>query len=209
MQQVLPGGDIAASSTILDKVYWRLLRLFRLHKTSWDRQFQAGLWCRGPRCPHTVRKAAELCQGGYLIEFGCGEGTLPLAMPEGSFSFYRGYDISGVAINSATQKARRAGLQNCAFARGDMAHWQGDTGASLIVLEECLYYLSTPKAEAFLRCCLQSLLPGGHILVVIHDAAKHASTIEACKRACALQEQTTLGGRLFLLLAIQGHRNTA
>jgi trans-aconitate methyltransferase len=191
-------------SNSIEKAYWRLLRLFRLHKTSWDRQFKAGIWCRGPRCPHTVRKAAELCRVGYLIEFGCGEGTLPLAMPEGSFSFYRGYDISGVAVAAATEKARRAGLQNCAFQQGDMAQWQGDTGASLIVLEECLYYLSPSKAEAFLRRCVQSLLPGGHILVVIHDATKHAATIDACQRTCAIQEQTTLGGRLFLVLSNKG-----
>lgn len=191
-------------SIALQKVYWRLLRVMNLRQRSWDLQFQAGMWCRGPRCPHTVEKAFALCGGGYLVEFGCGEGTLPLALPKDAFSNYRGYDISGVAVARAAEHARRAGLANCLFEQGDMARWPGDTGVSLIVLEECLYYLSPVDAVKFLQNCMKSLLPGGAILAVIHDAAKHAATIETCKQTCSVREESSQGGRLFLVLAKPG-----
>lgn len=188
------------SQSILKRIYWRILRASGFKRLSWDRQFVAGVWCRRPRSPHTVRRATELCCGGLLVEFGCGEGTLPLALPRDSFSHYMGYDISGVAIQRANERARMANLANCQFEQCDMAKWTGTSGASLIVAEECLYYLAKAEIETFLQRCCQSLIPGGSILVIVYSAARHGPTLNSCRGVCKVRDESVVDGRTFLTL---------
>lgn len=188
-------------SGTLRRVYWRLLRAIGLKQLSWDKQFEAGVWCRRPRSPKTIQHVEELCRGGYLVEFGCGEGTLPLALKEGTFSRYVGYDISAVAVRTAAQAVQAAGRANCEFHDGDMAKWEGASGASLIVAEECLYYLPAEDAETFLQRCSASLTEDGSILVIVHSAVKHATTLETCRRVCQVRSESDSDGRTFLVLA--------
>ncbi|WP_169517176.1 class I SAM-dependent methyltransferase [Azohydromonas australica] len=136
-----------------------------------------------------------------MVEFGCGDGTLPLALPPQAYSKYIGYDISEVATRTATDRAQAAGLSNCSFKQCDMAQWKGDKGVALFVIEECLYYLNSSEAESFLLRCCDSLAPGGSVLVVVHSASKHASTVSLCKSVCLVQEELTIGDRIFLVLA--------
>lgn len=186
---------------ILQRVYWRLLRIAGFKRLSWDRQFEAGLWCRG-MCSHlTIQRVTELCNGGRLIEFGCGEGNLPMSLPGKSFSDYMGYDISEVAVQRASERARASGLTNCSFEQCDMAKWQGASQASLILAEECLYYLNPSDMEAFLQRCVDSLIPGGTILVIVHSATKHAQTLEICRRVCRVKNEQIADGRAYLALA--------
>jgi cyclopropane fatty-acyl-phospholipid synthase-like methyltransferase len=187
--------------SILKRLYWRLLRAFGFKQLSWDKQFEAGVWCNGQRSLHTIRKVKELCNGGYLVEFGAGEGTLPLALPEYSFSHYIGYDISSVAVRRARDRASEGGLIHCQFEQCDMAQWTGTSGVSLVVIEECLYYLTPREAEAFLRRCCQALLPGGSILVIVHSAAKHFRILQTCRSVCRVKDESVIGGRTFITLA--------
>ena len=183
------------------RVLWKLARLAGLKRLSWDQQFEAGVWCRGPRSAHTLELVIKLCAGGRLVEFGCGEGDLPHLLPAGAFSEYCGIDISSVAIRIASERAREANLRGCRFDCGDMASWTGLQGLSLVLAEECLYYLSPASAEKFLERCCASLSPNGSILVIVHSATKHARTLSVCRRVCRVREETTLGSRAYLTLA--------
>jgi trans-aconitate methyltransferase len=167
---------------------------------SWDKQFKAGVWCRERPSQHTISKVAELCNGGYLVEFGCGEGTLPLALPSNSFSGYIGYDISEVAVCRARHRAYEAGLTRCRFEQGDMAKWKGGSGITLIVAEECLYYLSPRGCKKFLQRSCESLVPGGSILIIVHSAVKHFRTIGICRRSCLVRDESINGQRAYLVL---------
>lgn len=169
---------------ILTIAYCRIQRLFGFKRQSWNRQFKAGRWKRTKHCPILIQQVAELCSGGQILEFGCGEGDVPHMLPHGSFSEYRGYDISDVAIELAKGKAQAAGLTNCFFEQADMAEWQGHYEASVILVEESLYYLSPKKAKSFLQRCCDNLAPYGAILVVVHSATKHAKTLEICREVC-------------------------
>jgi len=185
---------------IVQRVYWRILRSIGLERVSWDRQFRAGVWHRDARSPNTIRQVAKLCAGGLLVEFGCGEGDLPYSLPSGSFAEYVGYDISAVAIQRARQRAAELGRTDVRYEQCDMAQWQGGISASLILLEECLYYLAPGPMEEFLSRCGDGLAPGGFILVVIHSASKHARTLEVCRRTCRVIDQATIGTRVYLTL---------
>src|SRR2546430_3291140 len=188
-------------ASIIQRFCWRGLGVVVFYRYSWNKQFDAGLWCRGQRNPHTLSRVADLCSGGKLIEFGCGEGTLPHQLPPGTFSDYCGFDISDVAIRAAREKARNAGLQRCKFERCDMATWEGSDSASLILAEECIYYLTPARIQHFCRVCSASLLPRGAILIIVHSGTKHARSLEACRSVCTVMDENIIDGRVFLTLA--------
>ena len=187
-------------NTLFQRAYWRLLRLLGFQRLSWDKQFQAGIWSRGPCNQATIERVAELCKGGRFVEFGCGEGPLLLALPANAFSDYIGYDISQVAVDKGAERAREAGLKNFRFQQCDMAKWNGDSSISLVLAEECLYYLSKIDVERFLRICCESLVPGGSILIIVHDANKHSQTLSICRQNCKVVDESLVKGRTYLTL---------
>lgn len=81
-----------------------------------------------------------------------------------------------------------------------MAQWEGTSGVSLVVAEECLYYLRRSDAEMFLRRCCDSLVPGGSVLVIVHSMHKHASTLDSCRRMCKVKNEFIAGSRVYLVL---------
>jgi cyclopropane fatty-acyl-phospholipid synthase-like methyltransferase len=174
--------------------------LFGFGKEAWDDQFRKGFWSRGRHSDFFLEKVISLSRGGILIEFGCAEGALVEELPVSSYSKYQGYDISAVAIELANKKAGKNGLSNCTFEQCDMSEWSGYTGASLIILEECLYYLNAAQIKVFLDKCRRSLLPDGVILVVVHSADKHANTLKECRLAANVIEEVLFGGRTFMIL---------
>jgi trans-aconitate methyltransferase len=160
------------------------------------------LWSRGPWSHNEIERVTELlCNRGRLVDFGCGEGKLPTSLPRYTFSDYIGYDISEVAIQRAKERVHESGLTNCNFEQCDMAKWLGVSSASLIVVEECLYYLTPPDVEVFLQHCSDSLIPGGSILVIVYSAAKQPRTLEICRRVCPVKHESIVDGRTWLTLA--------
>jgi len=199
---VTPGDD-TKSKILMRRLLWRLMRLFggRARQWAWDDQYRRGFWRADQldRSTRTLEIIQRRCDGGKLIEFGCGEGSLPCQLPSGTFSSYVGLDLSGIAIERAITRTARFGLTSCTFMAMDMNDWPGDTGVSTILMEECLYYLSTPDQETVLRRCLSSLSPGGSILVVVHDAKRHEKTLDNCRRVCLVAEEL-VEGRVYLTL---------
>lgn len=178
------------------KIYWRVLRLARLERRLWNGQYVAGRWERSDRPPRTLELVAQLCAGGRLVELGCGEASVPRQLPAGAFSDYMGVDISDVAISRARAQTAEAGVRGCTFLRADIANWEGTRDATLILAEECLYYLDPSAMRSLLDRCLTSLAPGGSILAVVHDADKHARTLDICRQAgVVLAEEDAQGVR--------------
>ena len=194
------GVGMTSRAGIVSRIYWRLLRLTGFGKYAWDQQFKKGFWSRGRHSEFFINKVASLNGGGFLIEFGCAEGILVEELPRSVYSKYLGLDISGIAIGIARERVRAIGIDNCLFEERDMAHWAGSVDASLIVLEESLYYLSPSQVEKFLDKCKLSLLPSGTILVIDHSAEKHAITLEVCRSRCKVIEERVFEGRTYLTL---------
>jgi 2-polyprenyl-3-methyl-5-hydroxy-6-metoxy-1,4-benzoquinol methylase len=174
---------------------WRALQALGFKRYSWDLQFKAGVWSTDHYSPHLLHQVALLSRGGNILEFGCGEGDLPKLLPPDSYANYLGIDISEVAITRAQAKNPR-----CIFWACDMNRWKGSFPATLILLQECLYYIKHTQAEAFLKRCRTILEPGGSILVVDHDRTKHAKTLDICRRVCRVKSENVIKGRTFLIL---------
>ena len=192
---------LVMNNNIFQRAWWRLLRVFQLDKLSWDKQFEAGVWCRGPQCPETLKLVQQLCKNGNLLEFDCGEGNLPFSLPAGTFSSYLGYDISQIAIEKAKRRVVEQGVKEVQFESCKMEEWDGSQDISLILVEECLYYLSASECEKFLLKCSKSLTSEGRILVIVHSATKHKKTLDICRRVCKIIYEQEKGNRTYLTLA--------
>ena len=190
---------------ISQKVIWRGLRFLGLERESWNQQYKAGKWSGESRSPYMVELVSKLCGGGKLVEFGCGEGELPCLLPIGAFSEYHGIDISDVAVERAGLRVRKEGVACCKFEQGDMLNWKGIPGVSVILLEECLYYLTPRQIPVFLRRCGRCLAENGRIVVIVHSAEKHAETMDACRSACHVMQGMLVDSRAYLILS--SHRS--
>jgi cyclopropane fatty-acyl-phospholipid synthase-like methyltransferase len=191
---------LRVESFSLKRLYWKLLHVTGFKSRVWDSQYKTGLWRADNRSPITIRKVFELCAGGHLLEFGCGEGDLLGQLPPKTYSEYSGLDISRAAIDNA----QAFSALNCAtqyFQVCSMEDWDGAPQKySLILLEECLYYLSRPAARKFLRRCRASLTQDGRILVIMHDAKKHEKMLDLCRHHCEVVSEEYQYPRVFLTL---------
>jgi trans-aconitate methyltransferase len=190
------------TTTLTKKLLWASMDLLGLKQARWNSQFKAGYWDNEERSHKTVMLAQKLCKEGRIVEFGCGTGTLPAAMPSRSFSSYLGLDISNAAIDAARARGYSSAFvgHRVDFECGTMQDWQPEPSAvSLILAEECLYYLTPDEQRVFLSKCLASLAPGGSIAVMVHSAEKHAGTIAVCRECLPGCEVSPYGHRVLIL----------
>lgn len=181
------------------KIMWNILKFLHLQNLLWDYQYKTGRWGKVPRSPITVSSVSSLCRGGGILEFGFGDGTLALLVPRSNYSYYKGYDISQVAVNAAKKRAQ--GQFGIEYNQGDMVNWQGESKkASIIVAEECLYYLKISEIENFLSKCWESLESDGCIFSVFHSKTKHIATITEIKNYASVVNEKIEGERLYLTL---------
>jgi cyclopropane fatty-acyl-phospholipid synthase-like methyltransferase len=187
---------------MVKRIYWRVLRVLGFKQLSWDQQYKEGMWQRMECSPHTLMLINKLVEGGRILQFGCGTGDLVHVLPASVYSHYLGIDISSAAIEKARKLADQAGLAKCAFEVGSMESWKGSLDPiSLILLEECLYYLNGSAMKEFLVRCYDSLDKNGKLLVIVHDAKKHAKTLEICRNSVyPVSDLSNIEGRTYLTL---------
>ena len=178
--------------TIMRRALWRGARAFgdAGARWSWNEQFRSGYWdSLRPRNPITVALVERLAAGGAVVELGCGEGFLIEAVNPDSYGTYVGVDLSTVAVEAATRRAERAGLVKCRFEVGRLEHCPHLADASLIIMEESLYYLRLRRQRRLLRRCLDRMKPGGRMVVTVHCASRHGPTLDVCRRAGIVERE--------------------
>lgn len=163
---------------------------------TWNKQFRNQPTFALSRSRKAIELVERLANNGLVIELACGDGILSRCINPVVYSQYRGVDISDVAIAHARQLA----LPKCEFSVCDMVNWLGDENASLIIIEEALYYLTRDQQRALLRKCAATLAPSGHALVAVHSKERHAKTLEVCRQEMNVVEEIEEGLRVFLVL---------
>lgn len=172
----------------------------RLRSWAQNDQYRTGRWdyLALNRRPEVVDLVEKLADGGLVVEFGCGEGHLAAQVDPACYRQYIGYDLASVAV--ATANARMIS-DRCRFQVLDMATWPGDQDVSLIVAEECLYYLRPAELHRFLNTAVSSLKPGGAILGTFHSASSYPEVIDTCRhRFSRCEEIGNAIGSLFLIM---------
>ena len=107
---------------------------------------------------------ARLESGAVVLDAGCGDGALLLTMAR-MFprSLFRGYDISGDAIDRALEHAEEADLRNVDFAVGDVASIEEPRAYDLVLAFETIRELAFPRV--FLRRVVAALKRDGLFLM--------------------------------------------
>ncbi len=142
----------------------------------------------------------RLAGGGDIVELGCGEGVLIEAVDPDTYRSYVGVDVSPVAIEAATRRAGRAGLDKCRFEVGRLEQCSHIADASLIIMEESLYYLKPRRQRRLLRRSFDRLKPGGRMIVTVHCATRHGPTLDVCRRAGTVEQEIHDSKRVILAL---------
>lgn len=180
---------------------WHAYRFAGRDREAWNGQHAAGLWDRGQRSPHVVQYLTSLGRGGLVVEWGCGNGTLLASPGRGAIARYVGYDISDVAVGRARQ--RWGTTDAIRFERRDMREGPGDAPPTLVIVEECIYYISPSEASVFLERSSRALSPGGRILVVLPASRRYERWSRVCRQVCRVVEERVVRDRRYLVLAAQ------
>lgn len=122
-----------------------------------------------------------------ILDLGCGEGVLLERFTPSDYSYYQGIDISDVAID----KARKTGRSKAFFIAGDLNTLQIEEKFDVIVYNESLYYLTSPKNAV--KSILKNLNPDG--ILIVSNFNKHG------------REATTLWSELSEILDLKEKSN--
>jgi SAM-dependent methyltransferase len=123
------------------------------------RQHLVGEWL--PALDGVVEK---LTAGGRGADVGCGHGASTILMAQAfPNSQFVGIDYHGPSIETARERAAKAGVDNASFELADATSYRGDD-FDLIAFFDCLHDMADPSGAA--RHARAALKPDGHCLLV-------------------------------------------
>jgi 2-polyprenyl-3-methyl-5-hydroxy-6-metoxy-1,4-benzoquinol methylase len=106
----------------------------------------------------------KLAAGGKAADVGCGHGASTILMAQAfPDSQFVGIDYHGESIETARERAAKAGVDNASFELADATSYRGDD-YDLIAFFDCLHDMADPSGAA--RHARQALKPDGHCLLV-------------------------------------------
>ena len=106
----------------------------------------------------------KLTVGGRAADVGCGHGASTILMAQAfPNSQFVGIDYHGASIETARERAAKAGVDNASFELADATSYRGDD-YDLIAFFDCLHDMADPSGAA--RHARAALKPDGHCLLV-------------------------------------------
>jgi SAM-dependent methyltransferase len=172
-----------------------IVRSLGFKKAGWNISFRAGISYGGPS-PLLAEFISSQVKYGFIVEHGCGNGSLPSQLEPKTFVKYIGYDISAEAVLLARQAN-----PSCEFYCKPMEAWRDEPKpVDLILCKEVAYYLSEVDLRAFIQRALVALKPAGKLIITIHDPHKHSRTVAICRESGL---EIFKGGQPTILLAIR------
>lgn len=177
----------------------------RGRRWAWDRRHAARAPdTDGTRSKRTTELVRQYLGGGRVLEIGCGSGELAAEIAI-DVSHYVGVDISAEAI----RKAESRWLPRSSFIAEDAQYLVPRRGYyDVVLLEDTLHCLRPPEQRALLQRCFDGLDDNGCVIVVVHDADKHAETISLAiseaGRVEHAEDVMSLGGACGAYLVLRG-----
>jgi SAM-dependent methyltransferase len=139
----------------------------------WDKEFAEGHWSR---LDHTegdcvYRFIEKHCNGGTILDLGCGSGNTGAELNSTKYSLYVGVDVSEVAL----QKARHRCAQNQRSKKNSYVQSAIETYVpgqkfDVILFRECLFYIGRWRIKTILNRYADCLSSGGVLIVRLYDS---------------------------------------
>jgi SAM-dependent methyltransferase len=137
-----------------------------MEREDWDLRYAGDdlLWHAEPN--RFLVEATSDLEPGSVLDVACGEGRNAIWLAEGGWRA-TGVDFSAVALAKARRFASTRGV-DVGWVEADVRTWSPAGSFDLVVL---LYiHLPSSERDAVLRAFAGNVSPGGHLLVVGHDA---------------------------------------
>lgn len=176
---------------LFKKIGWASIR-----KKVWDEEFSDGVWNYLEPNPSQVADKLnyymeKYCNGGNILELGCGFGKTGLEIDPDKYTHYKGVDISMVAITKAIEfssaDTNRHGKNS--FVIGDISAYVPETKYNIILFRESIYYLNKFAIQKMLNKYKGYLKDDGVIIVRIHDSHKYKSIIRLIINTYNIQDK--------------------
>lgn len=160
----------------------------------WDSEYISGKWTYLKQLDELAHYSIivgyfrYLKPGGSILDVGCGEGILQERLSPCAYSKYVGVDISGEAINQASNKQDKKTF----FIRTETNDYTAES-FDAIVFNESLYYFDYPLRV--LKEYEVSLNRDGIFIISIYQGAS-GSLAEKLKSVYTLLDETTVTNKL-------------
>jgi SAM-dependent methyltransferase len=142
----------------------------------WDREYQDGRWNHCARTPGAwVYSCMEkYCDGGTILDVGCGSGNTGNELKAGSYQSYLGIDISEVAVARALERSHKEGRGGKNhYLTGDIVSFIPSQKHDVILFRESIYYVPLGSLKTVLKRYCQYLSPDGVVLVDVSATGTH------------------------------------
>lgn len=100
-----------------------------------------------------------------ILDYGCGNGNISLAMSHAGNVEVLGIDIDHASVRRATSNAENAGRENVSFRCCNLDGLRDDEEFDLIICCELLEHLHDPSE--MLACLMRKLKHEGHIIITV------------------------------------------
>ena len=154
---------------------------------AWDRRYSAAELIWSAEANRFVIAETEALPPGRAFDMACGEGRNAIWLANRGWDV-TGADFSGVALGKAAKLAAtllQDGASPIRWVQADVTvHGPSEAGYDLVVVA----YLQLPceQRRAALTRAAAGLAPGGHLLVVAHDASNLTDGVGGPQEAAVL-----------------------
>jgi len=147
------------------------------HAQAWDEEYKSEKWDylmdldELPRYSLLAGYMAYLKPGGSFLDIGCGDGILFEKYRPYGFSFYKGIDVSEIAIQELAEKH----IKNTEFIAEDAEYYQPQERFDAIIFNESLYYFKDPIAV--IERYTPSLKKNGIVITSMFEGASRSRSV--------------------------------
>jgi SAM-dependent methyltransferase len=154
-------------------------------KSIWDEEFSSGKWdYLDNTCDDPIYTFLErYCNGGVILDLGCGSGNTGNEMDASKYSGYTGVDISESAVRKAVARSQSNGRgEKNEYIFGDICEFTPGRRYDIILFRESIFYIPKSRIRSVLDRYRDYLKGTGVFIVRMCDRKKYASIVRLIDR---------------------------
>jgi 2-polyprenyl-6-hydroxyphenyl methylase/3-demethylubiquinone-9 3-methyltransferase len=175
-------------------------------KGLWDEEFASGAWnyLESTREDPIYTVLERYCRCGSILDLGCGSGNTANEMEYSTFAAYTGTDISEIAVQKASERARGTGREEkTTFVCAPMESFTPQKLYDVILFRESLFYIPLRQVDTILRRYAGYLSTGGVLIVRMCNRKKYAAIIQRIRGKFHVVEQRDLPGGMDVIIVFR------